>query len=568
MLNFRRRKITLVGMLFSIVLIGVLSHMAWKQLLGQEGKFYAEHFIKGLINKVDQIEVLLTEDLTPDFRQQLFGKPLAELNLENEPIINNLRIKIKQLIGIDHAFIGFYTNCNKTHPQTCYIDFDSTGRDVSNYQPHSRPWYLATQSHTDWVLLNFMRLRATRRAGYPPQWGWVLSKKIYQDKTQKSGLWFNIFIPINSNIRSENNFNEFHKSIFNLAIENKSHVFDYFELNIRNIRLYDELIMSKNNLNENKLICHENNEYEFFNSYYRAYISCRYDREVWHINYSKIYDSKIHGGLIIIAGLFLLFLAFRFFSYIQLMQNRSVQDRLEIEKAKTAHLIGSKLIHDLKKGVMGPLNQLSLNYLHDFDTEILQPDFKTRLKSLLFHHFKYLELLNKYIQLLTNNLKRLREKSWVKFDQNIIIKYLDWILGSYQLESIDKAEDNIILRLKMQVKSSDVLVRLYTSESSFYIPEMSFYRIFKNLWENFNAYGQGDFNLDLIKEKNKIILVASNKVKEESEHTASSTNLGILIIKQLLEDNFGKDKVESHVECVNQTYRVELKFPLAVRPIK
>ena len=77
----------------------------------------------------------------------------------------------------------------------------------------------------------------------------------------------------------------------------------------------------------------------------------------------------------------------------------------------------------------------------------------------------------------------------------------------------------------------------------FKVPEMSFFRILKNLSENFNAYGKGDLSIEISadRQSGQVTLKTANEANENIKERADSTNLGHIIIRQLLADNFGDE---------------------------
>ncbi|MBF0103761.1 MAG: hypothetical protein HQM16_00410 [Deltaproteobacteria bacterium] len=566
-----KQRILLFALLFSMTLAGVLGHLIWKDLLGRENKGYAVKMIRGMYALVNNVDQVVHRHITPELYKDILHQPLSKTSFKDSQVFNNLRKELKKIDGLHNFYIGFYTDCSDEEPGSCYFDDYPGGQVVRRYEPESRPWYLATHSHTDWVLINFMRLKETLSTDYPPKWGWVLSKKIVYDEQddpadspRDKGLWINLYIPFEQKENLEQDFNEYHGSILELALSKDYPYFFFFELFFKTVLFPKKAISDPGSLT---ILCHQNNEYELFSSLYRSFVSCQVNKETIHFNFSKKYDHSWHRLFLVFIGLVFVFVTYFFFRYIQGLQMQSINNRLEIEKAKTANLIGSKLIHDLKKGIMAPLNQLPQIYEHNFESEALQRDFKERLKANFKQHFKYLSLLSKYTQLLTNNLKRTREKRWVKLDQTIMVQYLDWILGRHEVDIIPVNDEDIVLRMEIE-STEKIQAGLYLSVNfpDMYIPEISFYRILKNIWENYNAYGKGSLVIECEKQNHMMIVRATNQIKEQTEHTASATNLGLTIINQLLEDNFGAERVNASVKKDDDLYLINIVFPILEVP--
>ncbi len=98
------------------------------------------------------------------------------------------------------------------------------------------------------------------------------------------------------------------------------------------------------------------------------------------------------------------------------------------------------------------------------------------------------------------------------------------------------------------------------------IPEMSFFRILKNISENYNAYGEDDFTLKItasVTDKT-VKLETQNRINTNVQNTGESTKIGMTIVKQLLQDNFGEN---SHLKITKNkcTYSLVISFPL-LRP--
>ncbi len=294
---------------------------------------------------------------------------------------------------------------------------------------------------------------------------------------------------------------------------------------------------------------------------FSASVRCLLGERTVYYHFRKNYDHA--WALIFLIGLALLSLWYlvRWILATERLKQEHFEKSLQLACEKTVFDVGAKLVHDLKKGVLSQLNALREQYGSDFDLEMTQPDFKIRLKEGFDNHFQVLEFLNKYMSLLTANLKHQPESHWVKLNHD---RFIDYFKATFTPISLDQSGDeNTTSGICVVFSATNRHAEIFLGEDDFslWVPEMSFYRILKNISENYNAYGKGRLilNFKQIPNSSVFVLTAENFISATSEKN-SSTGLGLIIIKQLLKDNFGE---EDAVEIFNDgmIYRLTIRFP-------
>ncbi len=295
---------------------------------------------------------------------------------------------------------------------------------------------------------------------------------------------------------------------------------------------------------------------------YSAAVTCHIDKWDIHYFFSKTYDYSL--TLIFSLGLIFpaLYGATLFFAYVDRLQNQNLEKEMELTKERLVIEIGARLVHDLKKGVMAQLNHLHQEYGQDLDMAVLQPDFAEHFQSKLQDHFKHIDFLNRYINLLTTNLKREKESYWVLADNSKIMEYLSKV---FQVDQFTKSRlegpgAGVLFIHHPSNKISEL--RFSDNFQGFLVPEMSFFRILKNISENFNTYGQGAFRLEISLDAllGQVQLRAINPVNPSLAERGESTNLGHTIIRQLLQDNFGAE-AGMKIQKNSQEFHVQINFP-------
>ncbi len=295
--------------------------------------------------------------------------------------------------------------------------------------------------------------------------------------------------------------------------------------------------------------------------YYSASVNCHIGERPVRYFFAKDYDRP--GVLIVI-----LILAisgevgvFYFFSYVGSLQDQNIDKTIEIEREKMILEIGAKLIHDIKKGVITQLNTLHQEFGRDLELEMLQPDFALRLKSSLTKHFQAVDFLNKYINLLTANLRGEREAHWIDLDYNQLKNYLLLIFPVSQFHEIEMDSESVSFIYRPD--GSNPVIQRGRSYRGCHVPEMSFFRILKNISENFNAYGIEHLEIELACDRvaRQVRLTTRNEINDIETTNGESSNLGLILIKQLLIDNFGQES-RMQVNHDAGVFVLELVFPL------
>lgn len=332
------------------------------------------------------------------------------------------------------------------------------------------------------------------------------------------------------------------------------HDFDYFP------RTFTPLV----NINDakDKITCYAMTDVHSFSSY-TANVRCYFDKQYIHYHFKKDYDHFYYLILLVGLAVFGSYQLIRLIIYVETLKEQNINKTLELAKEKVILEVGAKLVHDLKKGAMAQINNLYQEFGSDLDEEMIQPDFKERFKNKLDQHFEHIGFLNKYMSLLMVNLKRQKEGNWILLDLEKLKQYLKTVF------SISSFTDQEILhdsgKVEFLFEPNNLVGHLNYSNhfSSFWVPEMSFFRILKNISENYNAYGEGSFSLEFTTtnhEKNQVVIKAKNSNRHKAENE-DSTQLGLVIIKQLILDNFGKES-KILVDKNEKEYCLTLIFPL------
>jgi len=280
---------------------------------------------------------------------------------------------------------------------------------------------------------------------------------------------------------------------------------------------------------------------------YAANVQCRLADQPIQFSFSKRYDHPWHGVVLSLTVLLLWYGCYRLFQYVLHLQQAHWDATLEAERGRAAASTGARMVHDLKKGLLSRLNRLRTGA----DDGQLQ------------EHFRDLSLLNKFVDLLGRNLKGERETDRVRLDANHFRKYLEWVLGSVTLDTKPlSGRDMLRVRLWEEGSATASRVTLEAADPmpEVWVPEISFYRLLKNIIENYHTYGCGDLELAVSCTEREVLLRASNEIDDTITGGRDSTRLGMDIMRQVLHDNFG-----SQAGLVRQNeaerFSVVLHFP-------
>lgn len=295
---------------------------------------------------------------------------------------------------------------------------------------------------------------------------------------------------------------------------------------------------------------------------YSASVKCRVVDLDIHYFFSKRYDHPLLLSLILLSAIIAEIGVVKFFTYVARLQEQNILNIIELEKEKLMLEVGAKLVHDIKKGIMTQLNTLNQEFGNDLEMEMMQPDFVERFQSSLKRHFQHINFLNKYIGLLTANLKREKEFHWIHLDHEKLKENLQMVFPSDRFEELPKRllEEKAVFTYD----PSERVSRLLYSDSyqGFMVPEMSFFRILKNISENFNAYGRESLSVEISVDPrlDRVDFKTVNPIGEYEEEIGHSSKLGLSIIKQLLLDNFGN---ESRILFYRKKgkFHLEMNFP-------
>lgn len=301
---------------------------------------------------------------------------------------------------------------------------------------------------------------------------------------------------------------------------------------------------------------------------YSASVKCSVaDRDI-HYFFSKRYDHPLFLYLILFLAITAEIMVVRFFIYVGRLQDQNILGIIELERERLMLEVGAKLVHDIKKGVMTQLNTLYQEFGSDLEMEMMQPDFVERFQTRLKRHFQHIDFLNKYINLLTANLRREKESNWVRLDCEKLKEYLHLVFPSDRFE--ESSERLLEEKAVFTYDPSERVSRLIYSDSyqGFMVPEMSFFRILKNISENFNAYGRENLSMEIRADSNLncVDFKAVNPVGEYEAKIGSSSKLGLSIIKQLLSDNFGSESKILFYQKQGKFF-LEMNFPMIKKMI-
>lgn len=577
MIRWHHKGLVVFGMIFAVIITVVCLYILWKSLVSREAKIFGKKFIHNMKEMVMEVDAETKKVFTTEFYDQVHKKPISKNEWMDSKIIKDYQKRIEKITHLSPIIVAFFTDCYPERSATCYADTDPKDTDNRGYDPKSRPWYLATRSHTDWVLLQFMLSGRTKFAGYPTVSSIILAKHILRDTREEAelklkalnkekfaielenekGLWLSIAL-VELPDSFEPKYYVSSRFLLKSLLPNEMENFENLDVSLRTMRF--PKAMFQNNV-PMKVSCDAITKIKFMQ--YSAIVACQVNEEPIQFFFNKSYGQPAHAVALGLAGSFLIFIFYRFFSHVYRLQQQNIQKTIDLEKGRLIPAIGAKLVHDLKKGIVTQLNSLEQEYNQDFDLESAQPDFKERLKERLKHHFKYLHMLNRYMNLLNNNLKQKKEGTWIVLSKEHFKDYVSWIMGVVVFEETHFETAGTFLKLMISAdKEKPVELKISVDFPEFSVPEMSFYRILKNLWENYNTYGGGVFELSLTHSHGKIILETTNQIQGLTKSEEKSTQLGMMIIRQLLQDNFGK-KSDMNWEKKDNRFFCKLTFPIS-----
>ena len=562
-MDYLRRKILILGMTVG-VLIGVfLVYVVWKGLITRESIDYAKKFSLQIKERVVAVDNASTEGFSPELYQWLHKKPLSEMpQLTRTPALTEILQKVRNVFDDPKIEMSLFTDCNTKTYARCYHDSDMDvirpefPNPTVGYDPKSRPYYLATRTHTDWVLLNFMLRGQSRTSDYPPTYGSVLVKHILKNSAEEKelallakdreklshymqnemGIWLSFW---SSDAATFPN-----ASLLRSVAKGKMDAFQSFDIFYQNLRFPKKVLTGEGPL---QVVCDATSALLGPFSY-KATVPCHINGEPIQFIFSKTYDHPAHLLALMLGFFSLLAIAFWFFNYVEGLQDQNIQK-----------IIGAKLVHDLKKGIVTQLDNLHQEFGNDLEEEAARPDFISRLQTKLAEHFAHLQILHKYMNLLSNNLNRKKEQTWVPLTPEKFKEYLGWILGPVPMTFQESLLQGGLF-LECVMNTQEILCKTTVPFPNFVVPEMAMYRILKNIWENFNAYGAGEFLISIERKSGGMLLKTRNPISSQKISGETSTHLGMMIIRQLLEDNFGRQS-KIRQEQKRGLFTLEIFFP-------
>lgn len=563
-------KLFLLGFILSLLLLLFLYWIVLNFLMQKEANQVSKQFLKNLGSIVQTIDEQTKTTLNKEYYDKLHQQRInfiADADLQRaEDYVGILREKLQS----PFLRVALFTDCDEKYKVHCYYDNETKATDkTTNYNPKSRPWYFNTRAHQDWVLSSQIISGDTRRQGYPAVWGLVLTQhktydpnfqlekgpdgyySSYNDKLE-TGVWISLLLSYTKNY-----------SNLKFAVQKEATNEDFIRLmtkgisHLQNVDLFFQSLRFPSDLTfadfEQKTSCQSIIQAKGL--WYDAKSICQFYNHTMQFSFQKEYDQ--YFTLVLLALLFCLcclIVYFLFRKFFQ-MQQKAFNQKLLLEKDQAAREMGARLVHDLKKGVLARLNLFRFDYENDFELESEQEDFLPRLKTNLNSHFQVLKLLNRYIDHLVLSFQRRREKIWKLFSKDSIQQIATWL--DVHLTWEHNTSQTEFLKLSYDAKNNQMQASAHANLPNFWIPEFAMFRVFKNIIDNFHAYGTGTLELTWTENQDQICLEAKNTIGLQKQN---STQLGLKIIQQILEDNFGQS-VNLKQTTLSGVYDLKLCFP-------
>ncbi|MDO8493837.1 MAG: hypothetical protein Q7S68_00670 [Deltaproteobacteria bacterium] len=527
--RFKQMGILWTGMALALVVTSVAAYLVWTHLINREAIHYGSDLSRRLRNVVIQIDKETKSTFTPELFKELHHKTLGQIPLVKVEPIREYVKKLSNIVRNPEGGVSFYTDCPNPDKAECYDDFLFGVENKiyrKGYNPESRPWYIGAKTHTDWIVLDYVTTKK-KISGYPNAWSIAVVKRLVQENDREGeGIWIAVTTSNYSQIDPTSPFPSTY--ILNMLFAGQKPPFDQFDLYFRALRFPNASLDSTPFSNPCGAIT------ELHGLTYTANTQCQIEEQPIQFFFTKHYDHPWHLWLLLATALLLLYGAYVFFHFVNRLQRQNIEQNI-------TNAIGAKLVHDLKKGILSQLNKLFEDGEQNLD-----------------HHFKYLNLLNKYIHLLNNNLRREKELSWIPLTPTSFKNYLELVLGPAPIKEETLNGQGPFLEMTF---SREIHLKTGGTWPFFKVPEISFYRILKNIFENFNTHGVGELRITFSKDENGIELIAQNRIEKTGKDKTHSTQLGLLIIRQLLEDNFGT-QTQIKQEEEGDGYVLKLRFPL------
>ncbi len=514
-----------LGMALCVALIAIGVWLAWAYLLDREAVRYGTEMSERLRHTVADVDQITQSTFTPTYYAALHRQPLSTLHLDDDPTMQQFIHQLGDVIRNPRGGGAMFTECPATDPVACYHDFlfgVPNIRDPKNYNPKGRPWYILAYGHTDWVVFPFFPTKSAV-PGFPkiPSIGFAKRIVVGADKIPTDGIWLVLFTPAAPTGSVS--------PLLEMLFRGAPPPMTLHDLSISSTIMFPRAILA--NDRPWPLTCSGVSHVEWFS--YSANVHCLLNGDMVHYSFTKPYDHPAHAAALALFAILLLISAWRFL--------RSLTEKTRaIEEGRLAAAIEAKLVHDLKKGILPQLNQL-----------------ETDATPALARHRHYLTLLNKYVALLGSNLRREREAHWIPFTRETCCEYFRWILGEIPIHVVTTTDGDPFVTI---VYDTTLTVQPHGTWPALYVPEMAFYRILKNIVENYNTHGYGGLTMTMQHTNDWILLRATNAVSARAATDHTTPHLGIAIIRQLLTDNFGSTAtLVQHLALTN--YTLTLRFP-------
>lgn len=505
----RQRLLVWLGMAGAMGLVGVAAALAWTALLNHEATQYGQLLSERIRQTVLRIDQATQTTFDAHNYHRLHGQPLLRMDLEKDPVLQSYVRSLGDILQNPHGGGALYTECPVAEKMQCYTDFlfgIPNIRHLKDYNPKSRPWYLLAHGHQDWVVFPFFLTKFTV-PGFPklPSIGFV--KRVVRGETgPESGIWVVLHTANPSQAIPGYDSTPLLKMLGNPPLT-------HLELFLGSMWVFPDSLLYQEG--DSPFQC--TSITEGMGLQYEASVHCTLRGEGIQFSFGKSYDHPGYFWLLVVGALGILYGAYWALRYVTRLQDLTFQGQLSAR-------IETKLVHDLKKGILTQLNKF-------FDP---QPDLK--------HHRDSLTLLNKYVTLLGNSIRRKKEENWIPLTLSNCRHYLTWILGEVPIRETEGTSGGAFVEIHYD---TDVEIRWGTTWPELSVPEMGFYRILKNIIENYNTHGFGGLHIAMKVEGEGLLLTAKNAL---AKSPAKGTQLGLVIIQQLLEDNFPKAYVRQNKE--------------------
>ncbi len=350
---FKEKGLLWFGMLFAFALVLIIVSLSWSRLVHWEASHYGKELVERLRTVISEIDHDVDFSFTPTLYNYLHQQPLAKLHLNKNTEVTQFVNRIVNRISNWHGVVSMFTDCPETNKALCYERFalkTAIYKPIirEGYDPKSRPWYIATRSHTDWIVLNFMIRSSSRESGYPTTWGIGIVKHILADSSEEieltkrashkeifatqlkneHGIWLLLnFATSNLEyIKGEKTVPDF--PFLNMLYAGKTHPFQEFDVYFRAIRFSPAMLAQTKPL---KTTCDVIKKFKGLS--YQADVVCQASGEPIHFLFTKKYDHPTHFIILGCFGLILLY-GFYYFLCFVYQQNKTIEKNRQKQKLK------------------------------------------------------------------------------------------------------------------------------------------------------------------------------------------------------------------------------------------